>query len=345
MNARLLFFATPWCSMVACGDMAEEQMFREAPKLPQTQHANMVWIEGGEFVMGADAEDHEALPREKPRHLVELSGFFMDVHEVTNEQFAEFVQSTGYVTVAEREIETEQGVLEPGSMVFEKPKEIFGLRDHGQWWRWETGANWRHPEGPQSSLKDRRDHPVVHVAYEDAVTYAAWRNCRLPTEAEWEYAARSKGRDVRYPWGNESPLVGDVKCNIWDGVFPTVNHAMDGHVGVAPVMTYPPNEMGIWDLGGNVWELCEDWYAPDTYQRSDKTERRDPKGVPESFDPMEPMVPKKVMRGGSFLCNEGYCSSYRVTARMPVAFDTGTSHIGFRCVRDSSSTRAKAVSK
>ncbi|MEC7477634.1 MAG: formylglycine-generating enzyme family protein [Bacteroidota bacterium] len=345
MNARLLFFATSWCSMVACGDMAEEQMFREASKLPQTQHANMVWIEGGEFVMGADAEDHEALPREKPRHLVELSGFFMDVHEVTNEQFAEFVQSTGYVTVAEREIETEQGVLEPGSMVFEKPKEIFGLRDHGQWWRWETGANWRHPEGPQSSLNDRRDHPVVHVAYEDAVTYAAWRNCRLPTEAEWEYAARSKGRDVRYPWGNESPLVGDVKCNIWDGVFPTVNYAMDGHVGVAPVMTYPPNEMGIWDLGGNVWELCEDWYAPDTYQRSDKTERRDPKGVPESFDPMEPMVPKKVMRGGSFLCNEGYCSSYRVTARMPVAFDTGTSHIGFRCVRDSSSTRAKAVSK
>ena len=185
----------------------------------------------------------------------------------------------------------------------------------------------------------------MHVAYEDAVTYAAWRNCRLPTEAEWEYAARSKGRDVRYPWGNESPLVGDVKCNIWDGVFPTVNHAMDGHVGVAPVMTYPPNEMGIWDLGGNVWELCEDWYAPDTYHRSNATERRDPKGVPESFDPMEPMVPKKVMRGGSFLCNEGYCSSYRVTARMPVAFDTGTSHIGFRCVRDSSSTRAKAVSK
>ena len=345
MNVRLLFFATLWSSMVACGDMAEDQTVREVSKLPQTQHATMVWIEGGEFVMGADAEDHEALPREKPRHLVELSGFFMDVHEVTNGQFAEFVQSTGYVTVAERKIETEQGVLEPGSMVFEKPKEIFGLRDHGQWWRWEIGANWRHPEGPQSSLEDRRDHPVVHVAYEDAVTYAAWRNCRLPTEAEWEYAARSKGRDVRYPWGNESPLVGDVKCNIWDGVFPTVNHAMDGHVGVAPVMTYSPNEMGIWDLGGNVWELCEDWYAPDTYHKSAATERRDPKGVPESFDPMEPMVPKKVMRGGSFLCNEGYCSSYRVTARMPVAFDTGTSHIGFRCVRDSSGTRTNAMLK
>ena len=320
--------------LMGCGDISVNHRALDEAALPQVNHANMIWVAGGSFQMGASKNDMEALPREKPRHLVEVSGFFMDAHEVTNAQFAEFVEASGYVTVAERSVETPEGVFDPGSMVFESPQDVFGLRDHGQWWRWIESASWRHPEGPGSTWKNRTEHPVVHVAYEDAVAYATWRKCRLPTEAEWEYAATSGGREFRYPWGNVSPSIGKSKCNIWDGVFPTLNLATDGHVGTSPVMTYPPSLLGFWDLGGNVWELCEDWYAPGTYALAGNGGAlSNPIGPSESFDPLEPDVPKKVMRGGSYLCNEGYCSSYRVTARMPVAFDTGTSHIGFRCVR------------
>ncbi len=328
--------------LVGCSRNSDGKWIQSQRARPGSNHAEMIWVVGGDFHMGAYEDDQEALPREKPRHLVRVDGFYMDVHEVTNAQYAEFVEATGYVTVAERTVEMPNGVFDPGSMVFEPPEAVFGLRDHGQWWRWREAACWRSPEGPKTTWENRANHPVVHVSYEDAVAYAEWRNCRLPTEAEWEYAATSGGEGMRFPWGNVPPDVGEVKCNIWDGVFPTVNDARDGHVGSAPVMTYAPNRLGLWDLGGNVWELCADWYAPGTYASMESDQDScNPRGPSKSFDPLEPEVPKKVMRGGSFLCNAGYCSSYRVTARMPVAFDTGTSHIGFRCVRDSATFNGK----
>ena len=325
--------------MISCGGLSDDPSQRNQVR-PLPNHATMVWVEGGSFGMGAFNEDLEALPREKPRHRVQVSGFYMDAHEVTNAQFAEFIQATGYVTVAERVVETNQGIFDPGSMVFEAPEDVFDLRDHGQWWRWRKSANWKCPEGVGSTWENRKNHPVVHVAYEDASAYANWRNCRLPTEAEWEYAATSRGAEIRFPWGDEPPGEGKAKCNIWEGVFPTFNHAKDGYIGTAPVTTYEPNELGLWEMGGNVWELCEDWYTPTTYVSGGcMHEWVNPRGPAKSFDPLEPAVPKKVMRGGSFLCNEGYCSSYRVTARMPVAYDTGTNHIGFRCVRSLAETK------
>ena len=300
-------------------------------------HASMVWVEGGEFMMGAHPGDQDALPREQPRHLVKVDGFHMDRHEVTNAQFAEFVESTGYVTVAERPVDTPQGSFDPGSMTFFSPEAIFSLRDPGQWWRWTESASWKCPEGPGSTFQEVLNHPVVHIAFEDAVAYATWRGARLPTEAEWEFAATSRGEQVRFPWGSEAPDRGEVKCNVWEGPFPVSNTKLDGHVKTAPVMSYPANSLGVYDLGGNVWELCSDWYDPSTYARRSDELVLNPRGPEASFDPMENHVSKRVMRGGSFLCHPGYCSSYRVTARMPVADDTGASHVGFRCVRDSMS--------
>ena len=261
MCLRSLIIVGCLCAL-GCGDGSEHQSMSKKSAKPRKNHAQMIWVEGGSFDMGAFESDLEALPREKPRHRVKVSGFYMDVHEVTNAQFSEFVTATGYVTVAEREVKTADGVFEPGSMVFESPTDVFGLRDHGQWWRWRKSASWRCPEGAGSTWEKFPTHPVVHVAFEDAVAYAKWRNCRLPTEAEWEYAATSRGNAFRFPWGNEPPEVGEAKCNIWEGVFPTSNHAQDGYVGSAPVKTFSPNSLGLWDLGGNVWELCEDWYSP-----------------------------------------------------------------------------------
>ena len=318
-----------------CQPPAENQAQEHPKASPVKGHASMVWVEGGEFLMGADEGDRNALPREQPRHHVRVDGFHMDRHEVTNAQYAEFVASSGYVTVAERPVDTPEGIYNPGSMTFSSPEAIFSLRDPGQWWNWTESASWKSPQGPGSTYEDVLDHPVIHIAFEDAVAYAAWRGARLPTEAEWEYAATSRGEQVTFPWGNEMPELGDVKCNIWEGQFPVSNTELDGHVMTAPVMSYQANDLGLHDLGGNVWELCSDWYDPNTYLLGQGHTVENPIGPKASFDPIEAHVPKKVMRGGSFLCHPGYCSSYRVTARMPVAEDTGTSHVGFRCVRDS----------
>ena len=312
--------------LVGCSRNSDGKWIQSQRARPGSNHAEMMWVVGGDFHMGAYEDDQEALPREKPRHLVRVDGFYMDVHEVTNAN-TQNLWKDRMCDVAERTVEMPNGVFDPGSMVFEPPEAVFGLRDHGQWWRWREAACWRSPEGPETTWENRADHPVVHVSYEDAVAYAEWRNCRLPTEAEWEYAATSCGEGMRFPWGNVPPDVGEVKCNIWDGVFPTVNDAKDGHVGSAPVMTYAPNRLGLWDLGGNVWELCADWYAPGTYASMySELESCNPRGQSKSFDPLEPEVPKKVMRGGSFLCNAGYCSNYRITARMPVARHWDESH-------------------
>lgn len=298
----------------------------------------MIWVDPGEFWMGATNDD-QALPREFPAQRVRLDGFFMDAHEVTNAQFAAFVEATGYVTVAERVFASAQGEVAPGSMVFRQPKEIFNLRDHGQWWQWVTGASWKHPIGGEGGLDSLAQHPVVHVAHEDAMAYAHWRGGRLPTEAEWEFAARG-GRDRQvYPWGSEDPETGDAKCNIWEGRFPVQNELRDGFVSAAPVKTYPPNHLGFYDMAGNVWEWCSDWYSSRHYRERQRAETlANPLGPDTCHDPVDAMTPKRVIRGGSFLCNPSYCASYRVSARMPAAFDTGTNHIGFRCVRGASAS-------
>jgi len=259
----------------------------------------------------------------------------MDRTEVTNEQFERFVNATGYVTVAEQQPRREDFPaapperLVPGSIVFVSPTEEVPLDDYLSRFKWTPGANWRHPEGPGSNLAGREKHPVVQVCWDDAVAYAQWANKRLPTEAEWEFAARGGLDRKRYCWGDELKPGGRWMANIWQGRFPNENTAEDGFKGTAPVGSFPPNGYGLYDMAGNVWEWCADWYRPDYYRNSPFA---NPKGPPDSYDPNEPGIPKRVQRGGSFLCCVGYCFNYRPSARMGCTPDTGMSHVGFRCV-------------
>ena len=308
----------------------------------------MVYIPEGKYMMGASSPEM-ALKREFPQHQVKVNAFFMDIHEVTNAQFSAFVAATGYKTIAEQEIDwnvlkkqlpehtpkPESDVLQPGSMVFIPTREIYDLIDISQWWRWTKGADWQHPEGPGSSIRGKEEEPVVHICYHDALAYAKWCNKRLPTEAEWEWAARGGLKNKIYPWGNLSVEKGAPKCNYWTGVFPTHNTKEDGYEGIAPIMQYEANGYGLFDMAGNVWEICSDWYDENYYSASNKDRTLDnPKG-PQTWNySLEPNDPKRVVRGGSFLCNDSYCSSYRVSARMPNSQDTGMSHTGFRCVKD-----------
>ncbi len=308
----------------------------------------MVWIPGGEFMMGST--DPLARPDEAPVHRVRVDGFWMDVTEVTNAQFAEFVKATGYKTVAERPVDWEElkkqlpegtprpadEMLLPGSLVFTPPDHPVDLRAYEQWWAWTTGANWRHPEGPASSIEGKDRYPVVHIAYEDAVAYCAWAGKSLPTEAQWEFAARG-GLDGKVNvWGDEP--VDARRCNIWQGHFPDSNTAEDGFTRAAPVGSFPANGFGLHDMAGNVWEWCSDLYRPDTYARDVLTAGQgvvinNPRGPAKSLDPRNPDAPEsRVHRGGSFLCNDSYCASYRPSARMACPPDTGLQHLGFRCV-------------
>ncbi|MEM9166385.1 MAG: formylglycine-generating enzyme family protein [Planctomycetota bacterium] len=310
----------------------------------QTNQAppGMVWIPGGAFMMGSDRPD--ALPEERPAHRVSVDGFFMDTHEVTNAAFTEFVEATGYVTVAERPIDWEilkQSVppgtakppddqLQPGSVVFYQPTE----RAQGGW-AWVVGANWRAPEGPDSSIETRMDHPVVHVAWEDAAAFAAWAGKRLPTEAEWERAARAGIDSAIYVWGNEPVNDARPRANIWQGVFPSRNDAVDGFAATAPVGRFEPNDWELHDMAGNVWEWCSDFYRADAYaQRAADAPMDNPVGPDGSWWPGRELETLRVIRGGSFLCHQTYCTRYRVSARTGEAVDTGTSNIGFRCVQD-----------
>ena len=306
-------------------------------------HDGMVWIPGGTYMMGA--QDQDGREDEYPQHQVKVSGFWMDVTEVTNAQFKRFVDATGYVTTAEVapdwKVISQQlppgtpkphdSLLVPASLVFVQQPRGAGLGDPSIWWSWKKGANWRHPQGTGSDLKGKDNHPVVHISYDDALAYCSWAGKRLPTEAEWEYAARG-GQSAIYPWGNEPVEKGKPKANSWQGTFPSVNTAWDKFPGTAPVKSFAPNPFGLFDMAGNVWEWCADWYRDDYYASVNNQLSQDPIGPATSYDPQEPTVPKKVVRGGSFLCNDSYCKGYRVTSRMKTATDTGLEHTGFRCV-------------
>ncbi len=304
---------------------ATDQPRGEAP-------AGMAWIPGGWFTMG-----DEAFPDARPLHRVYVDGYWMDTHEVTNEEFARFVKETGYVTVAERPIDPAKfpGVpaenLEPGSIVFAPPSGPVPLDNHLRWWSWVKKTDWQHPEGPHSDIKDREKHPVVQIAWEDAVAYATWAGKRLPTEAEWERAARGGLESKTYVWGEDEPGAGGWQANIWQGRFPVENTRDDGYVAAAPVGSFAPNAYGLFDMSGNVWEWCSDWYQADTYANS---ESRNPLGPSTSHDPQEPGIPKRVQRGGSFLCHDGYCRRYVPGGRGKGDIESGTNHIGFRCVMD-----------
>jgi formylglycine-generating enzyme required for sulfatase activity len=305
----------------------------------------MVWIPGGEFWMGSDESSfRDALPW----HRVAVDGFWMDTTEVTNAAFTHFVTATGYVTVAERTPRAEDYPGAPpenliaGSVVFSPPDHPVPLHDHFQWWSYVPGANWRHPEGPASNLRGREQHPVVHIAYEDAVAYCQWAGKRLPTEAEYEYAERGGLVRQRYAWGDDFKPSGKFMANTFQGHFPDKNTGEDGYVTTAPVASFPPNGYGLFDLAGNVWEWTADWYRPDYYATLAATGEvaRNPTGPADSFDPSEPGVPKRVHRGGSFLCSDQYCIRYVPGGRGKGAPDTGTNHLGFRCVQDVAPARS-----
>ncbi len=306
----------------------------------------MVWIPGREYWMGSDAS--EAWRDEHPAHRVGIDGFWMDLSEVTNTQFAEFVEATSYVTTAERRPTAEEILaqsppgtqappaesLVPGSLVFTPPDQPVPLNDVAQWWTWTPGANWQHPEGPPSDLVGREDHPVVHVSWDDAAAYARWAGKRLPTEAEWELAARGGLDREPYVWGPAAFDDAKPQANLWTGIFPHRNTASDGFSRTAPVKTYSPNGYGLYDMAGNVWEWCSDWYDRDVYQqRSQSDVIINPQGPNESHDPQRPFQSQRSQRGGSFLCNDSYCSRYRPSARHGCSPDTGMSHVGFRCAQ------------
>jgi formylglycine-generating enzyme required for sulfatase activity len=304
----------------------------------------MAPIPAGEFVMGSDKH----YPEEKPTHLVRVDPFWMDTHAVTNAQFTEFVDATGYPTIAEQLLNLEDypganpEVAVPGALVFRMTDGRVDLTDVRQWWHYVPGASWRRPEGPGTNLSGREDHPVVHVSFADAEAYAAWAGKRLPTEAEWEFAARGGLDAAEFVWGDAFMPGGKHMANTWQGPFPWRNFAADGFERTAPVGSYPPNGYGLYDMAGNVWEWTTDWYAarhPDAAAKPCCVPDN-PRGAPMegSYDPRTPQfrIGRKVVKGGSFLCAPNYCRRYRPASRQPQMIDSAMSHIGFRCVAPSS---------
>lgn len=314
--------------------------------IPQgkTSHEGMVWIPTGVFMMGTT--DNEGRPDEYPAHKVKVNGFWMDKHEVTNAQFRKFVKATNYVTTAEQKPDWNQmkkqlppgtpkppdSVLVPGALVFTPSSYPVPLDNPARWWKWVPGANWKHPTGSGSSIKGKDNYPVVDISWYDAEAYCKWAGKRLPTEAEWEYAARGGLIEKKYPWGNQAPEQGKPKANTWQGNFPNKNTDWDGYYGTAPVMSFSPNGYHLYDMAGNVWEWCSDWYSADYYKSLAGKLTVNPQGPSQSYDPMQPGMQVKVVRGGSFMCNPSYCKGYRVTSRMMSSEDSGLENLGFRCV-------------
>lgn len=321
--------------------------------------AGMLWINGGDFRMGTD--DAQSMRNERPSVPVRVSGFWMDETPVTNAQFRAFVKATNYVTMAERPVDWEElkkqappgtpkpadEMLKPGSLVFTPPDRAVDLRSMANWWTWTTGADWQHPEGPQSSIEGKDDLPVVQISHDDALAYAKWAGKRLPTEAEWEFASRA-GSATRYYWGNELIMNGKYMANTFTGKFPYENTAADGFAGLAPVKAFPPNAYGLYGMAGNVWQWTADLYHADIHRESakqctDGSCMVNPTGPKQAFDPVQPVPgqPSYVTKGGSFLCNPSYCESYRPSARRGVPPDTGLQHLGFRCVKDATPVAGK----
>ncbi len=301
------------------------------------EYKGMVKIPAGEFQMGCD---DPSFPDASPIHKVRLSSFWLDKADVTNKQFAQFFDATGYVTVAERIPDqkdfpqADPKNLVAGSLVFRAPKHQVSLNNHYQWWQYVPGANWRHPEGPSSNIKNRMNHPVVHVAWQDAMAYAKWAGKRLPTEAEFEYAARGGLDQQPFSWGSEFKPKGKWQANIWQGRFPTNNSEEDGYYSTSPVAIFPANNFGLYDMAGNVWQWCSDWYRYDFYKSLENKIAIDPKGPLDSFDPREPGVAKRIQRGGSFLCCDQYCARFMAGARGKGEPDSSSCHVGFRCAKD-----------
>ncbi|MBD0724762.1 sulfatase-modifying factor 1 [Flavobacterium sp. L1I52] len=316
---------------------------------PKEEHEGMVWIPGGEFSMGSNFDDESLCSIKgvtndaRPIHRVYVDGFWMDKTEVTNKEFAEFVKATGYVTVAEKKPLPEElpGVplsdLIAGSAVFTPTKSKVDLNNYLAWWQYVGGANWRHPLGTDSDLKGKDNYPVVQIAFEDAAAYAKWAGKRLPTEAEWEFAARGGKTGTSYTWGNVLKPNGKFQANIYQGEFPVEkgDKAEDGFVGLAPVAQYQPNGYGLYDMAGNVWELINDWYSEDYYELLSASGKvaRNPQGPERSNYSGEPNALTKVHRGGSFLCTDEYCTRYLVGSRGHGEIKSTANHIGFRCVR------------
>ena len=319
-----------------------------SPPEDSTTPEGMVWIAGGTFLQGAVAHDKMAMEHEKPAFKVAVDGFYMDVTEVTNAQFAKFVKETGYITTAEREIDWEEmkrqvpegtpkphdSILQPGSLTFKKAKvSVPNLYDFSQWWRWTIGASWQHPNGPDSDIKGKDNYPVVQVTFEDAMAYCEWSGRRLPTEAEWELAARGGSNGTTYFWGDDASVL-DEKANTWEGEFPVQNTKGDGFELRAPVKSYAANAYGLYDMAGNVWEWTSDWYNTNYYKESTISNKtlRNPQGAGTPYTANNPYAKEKVIKGGSFLCSASYCASYRVSAKMGSSTDSSLEHTGFRTV-------------
>jgi formylglycine-generating enzyme len=308
------------------------------PRAPA--ESDMAWIPGGEFQMGSDRH----YPEERPAHRVAVDGFWMDRHPITNAEFERFVAETGYVTSAEVAPDPSDypgalpEMLYPGSLVFVKPPGPVDRSQIGNWWRFMRGADWRHPRGPSSSLTGLEQHPVVHVCYSDAQAYARWGGKEIPTEAEWEFAARGGLDGATYAWGEEFMPQGRPMANTWQGEFPWQNRVEDGYEGTSPVGAFPPNGYGLYDVIGNVWEWTTDWYYPGHPKEvlDSCSTPRNPRGGAEtdSYDPGRPeiRIPRKVIKGGSHLCAPNYSRRYRPAARFPEPIDTSACHLGFRCI-------------
>ncbi len=345
-------------SLVACNQ--EKTKTKEKISADKVVADSMIWIPDGEFTMGTD--DPQSYPNERPSHHVKINGFWIDKYDVTNADFRKFVEATGYVTTAEKPVDWEElkkqlpqgtpkpddSMLQPGAMVFTPPQQAVDLSDMTGWWTWTIGANWKHPQGPGSSIEGKDNYPVVQVSWDDAAAYAKWTGKRLPTEAEWEYASRGGSTNSRYYWGNNLKEGSQFMANTFTGQFPYMNTAEDGYAGVAPVGSFPPNHYGLYDMAGNVWQWTADLYVEKDHAKiaaencmaaaeknHDCCQGTDKKALLVSNNSSSgEFEARRVTKGGSFLCNPSYCESYRPSARRGTPYDTGMEHIGFRCVKN-----------